>query len=161
MKKPSSKSDMRKVFFGELVKLAAKDKRVIFLTGDLGFNFIEEFQKKFPNRFINCGIIEQSMVGIACGLALAGWKPYVYSGSVFLIARAYEQIRDDVCYNNLNVHLVGTGASQFLGFSHNWEGKENEEDLLKNLPNLKRYYPKSQKEMARVIKIKGPSFTRL
>ena len=133
------------------------------LTGDLGFNFIEEYAKRFPKQYINCGVIEQSMVGIACGLALSGKKPYVYSGTIFLLFRAYEQIRDDVCYNNLNVKLVGTGASQFLGFSHNLQNKENEEDLLKNLPNLVREYPKDEKELWSVMKKKNkkPTFIRL
>jgi transketolase len=87
------------------------------------------------------------MVGIASGMVLGGKKPYVYSGSVFLIARAYEQIRDDICFNNLDVKLIGTGASGFLGFTHNWTGSENEEDLLKNLPNLQRFYPQNREEL--------------
>ena len=155
--------DLRKPFFDELIRLAEKDKDVMFLTGDLGFSFVEEFQKKFPHQFYNCGIAEQSMIGIACGLALSGKKPYVYSGAVFLLARAYEQVRDDVCYNNLNVKLIGTGAAGFLGYSHNWEGSENEEDLLKNLPNLVREYPKDEKELQKVMRKKNnkPTFIRL
>lgn len=107
--------------------------------------------------------MEQSMVGIAAGLVLGGKKPYVYSGAAFLLFRAYEQIRDDVCYNNLGVKLIGTGASQFLGFSHNLEGTENEEDLLKNLPNLVRNYPKDEKELWKTMQkqSKSPQFIRL
>lgn len=157
------KQDLRKPFFAYLEKLAEKDKSIILLVGDLGFSFVEGYAKRFPKQYINCGIMEQSIVGIAAGLALGGKRPYVYSGSVFLVARAYEQIRDDVCYNNLNVKLIGTGASEFLGFSHNFMGKENEEDLLKNLPNLVREYPKDEKELWKCMrkKNKKPVFMRL
>jgi transketolase len=127
--------------------LAKKDKDIILLVGDLGYNFVEPFKRRFPKRFINCGIIEQSMVGIACGLALTGKKPYVYSGTNFLLFRAYEQIRNDMCYNNVNVKLIGTSASQFLGFTHHLEGKENYFDIIKNLPNVHMYFPKDEKEV--------------
>jgi transketolase len=135
---------MRREFFETLGELAKKDKEIIFLTGDLGYSFFEEFQEKFPKQFINCGVMEQAMIGFAAGLALSGKKPYCYSTAPFLVYRALEQIRDDVCYQNLNVKLVGVSVSGFVGFSHNLEGKENEEDLLKNLPNIKRYYPKNE-----------------
>jgi len=155
--------DLRKQFFKTLLDLAKKDKDIILLVGDLGFSFMEQFQKELPNQFINCGAIEQGMVGIAAGLALAGKRPYCYSGSIFMVMRPYEQVRDDVCYNNLNVKLIGTGASGFLGFTHNLENNENEEDLLKNLPNLQRYYPKTEKELKKVLLLKNkkPTFIRL
>jgi len=131
----------------------------------LGYSFFEEFQDKFPKQFINCGVIEQSMVGIAAGLALSGKKPYCYSTVPFLLYRALEQIRSDVCYQNLNVKFVGVSVSGFVGFSHNLEGKENEEDLLKNLPNIKRYYPKKEKELKSVLlkmyKSNNPAYIKL
>lgn len=156
---------MRDVFFEQLVRLAARDKNIIFLTGDLGYSFFEGFRDKFPERFINCGIMEQTMIGIAAGLALSGKKPYCYSTAPFLVYRALEQIRDDICYQNLNVKLVGVSTSGFLGFSHNLEGKENEEDLLKNLPNIKRYYPKNRTQlessMLKMYKSKNPAYIKL
>jgi len=156
---------MRKQFFRSLIKLAEKDKSIIFLTDDLGFGFFEEFRDKFPDRFCNCGIIEQSMTGIAAGLALGGKKPYIYGTIPFVLMRNYEQIRDDIAYANLNVKIIGYSMSGFIGFTHNLEGKENEEDLLKNLPNIKRYYPKNPKEVEKVM-LKSysnnkPSFIRL
>jgi transketolase len=152
--------DLRKPFWNTMCELAENDKSIRVLTGDLGFSFLEEFKEKYPDQFINCGIAEQSMVGIASGMALAGLKPYVYSGSIFLLARAYEQVRDDVAYNGTNVHLIGTGASQFLGFSHNWTGTENENDLLKNLP-LKQFYPKNEVELKEALLVSGPAYIRL
>lgn len=155
---------MRKHFFNVLIKLAREDKDIILLVGDLGYSFIEEFAEVLPKQFINCGVAEQNMVGVASGLALAGKKPYCYSGVIFMVMRPYEIIRN-ACYNNLNVKLIGSGASPFLGFSHNLLGKENEEDLLKNLPNIKRYYPKDNKQlnkaMAESYKNEEPSYIRL
>jgi len=143
--------------------MARKDKDIILLTGDLGYNFIEEFQKELPDQFINCGIAEQNMVCVAGGLALAGKKPWCYSGTIFMLMRPYEQIRN-ICYNNLNVKFIGTGASQFLGFSHNMQGSENENDLLKNLP-IRLWNPESDMLLMVGMKEennnKRPSFIRL
>lgn len=144
-------ADLRRVFFDVLLGLAKTDRDVYLLTGDLGFSFCERFQDELPDQFINCGIAEQNMIGIAAGLAIAGKKPYCYSGAIFVIMRPYEFVRDDVAYNNLNVKLIGTGASGFLGFSHNLLGQENERDLLKNLPNLEFYAPESTEELEEVI----------
>jgi len=110
----------REQFCNWLIKKAEKDKKVWLLAGDLGYGFLHKFAEKFPDRFINCGIIEQSMVGIACGLALMGKKVYVYSTSTFLIFRALEQIRDDIFHQKLDVTLVGTAGPQynFLGYTH-------------------------------------------
>jgi len=154
--------DLRKAFFEILLEMAKADKDIVCMVGDLGFSFCEQFQKELPNQFINVGCIEQTMIGIATGMALGGKKPYVYSGSVFLLMRPYEQIRN-LCYNNIGVKLCGTGASPFLGFSHNLEGSENEEDLLKNLPNLKRHYPQSEKELKEIMfnKNNSPEFIRI
>jgi len=153
-------SDLRSQFFTELLKLAKKDKKIHCLTGDLGFSFVEEYQKALPGQFTNCGIAEQNMIGVAAGMAIKGKRPYCYSGLIFLLMRAYEQVRDDICYNNLPVKLVGTGASGFLGFTHNLQGTENEEDLLKNLP-IKRYYPKNTQELKDAMLFKGAAYIRL
>lgn len=154
--------DLRKAFFDNLLEMAKADKDILLLVGDLGYSFMEEFQKELPDQFINCGIAESNMIGVASGLAMSGKKPYCYSGSIFLIMRAYEFIRNDVCYNNTNVKLIGTGASPFLGFTHNLGEKENEEDLLKNLPNIQRFYPKTEQELKQAMKINNkPTFIQL
>lgn len=129
-------SDTRIGFFEKLMALARNDQNVILLVGDLGYSFMETYAEAFPDQYINCGIAEQNMVGVAAGLARMGKRPFVYSGAMFLCTRALEQIRDDICYPDLNVVLVGTGASGFLGFTHNFGETENWEDYLKGLPNL-------------------------
>mgnify|MGYP001558340074 CR=1 FL=1 len=132
---------MRKIFWNSLIKLAEKDKDIILLTDDLGYGYYDEFISRFPKQLINCGITEQSMIGIAAGLVRAGKKPYCYGTIPFVLMRPYEQIRDDVAYPNLNVKIIGYSMPGFLGFAHNLEGTENEEDLLKNLPNIKVFKP--------------------
>jgi len=154
-------SDRRLDFFNTMVELADADPTVRLLVGDLGYSFMEGFAKKHPDKFINMGICEQNMVGVASGMARAGLKPYCYSGAIFILMRAYEQVRDDVCYNNTNVKLVGTGASGFLGFTHNMNEDENEEDLLKNLPNIKRYYPENVIDIREALTTDGPAYIRL
>jgi transketolase len=161
---PQRGAGLRRDFFNKLAELAKKDKDIMFLAGDLGYSFFEDFERQFPKQFINCGIAEQSIVGIAAGLAIAGKKPYCYSDAPFLVFRALEQIRDDVCYQNLNVKFISV-TSKFLGFTHNFSGSENEEDVLKNLPNLKRYYPKTTEEvlsaMHEMYSLKSPAYLRL
>ncbi|MCK9370396.1 hypothetical protein M0R04_10850 [Candidatus Dojkabacteria bacterium] len=153
--------DLRKDFFEIMCELAEKDKDIIVLVGDLGYNFYEDFAKRFPEQFINAGCAEQNMIGVAAGLALGGKKPFVYSGSIFLASRGHEFIRDDVAYANLNVKLVGTGASGFLGHTHNWQGTENELDLLKNLPNLQISFPKDKEELKKALINEGASYIRI
>lgn len=154
-------SDLRKTFFAQMCDIAKKDKDVVLLTGDLGYSFYEEYQSKLPDQFINVGCIEQSMIGIAAGLALSGKKPFVYSGAIFLLFRPYEQIRDDIAYPNLNVRLIGTGASGFLGFTHNFGIGENEKNLLRPLPNLQTCYPDNEEQLARALLLDGPLYIRL
>lgn len=152
--------NLRKQFTNELIRLAEEDDKIILLTGDLGFNVLEPFIEKFPERYINCGITECNMIGVAAGLALGGYKPYVYSNQIFLVMRAYEFIRDEICFNNLDVKLIGTGASGFLGFSHNLVDNENINDLLKNLPNIKVYNP-TESGLNTVLKSIGSAFIKI
>ncbi len=127
---------MRKEFIKTLIELAEKDKNIYLLTGDLGFSVFEEFAKKFPERFINCGVAEQNMAGLAAGLALEGKKPYIYSIIPFITFRCLEQIRNDICYQNLNVKIIGAGA----GFSYGTEDFTHYaiEDIavLRSFPNI-------------------------
>lgn len=140
----------RKVFIETLTELAEKDPMVFLLIGDVGFSFIENYKQHFPKQFLNCGVMEQSMMGIAAGMANQGYKMFVYTMKNFILLRPLEQVRNDICYANANVKLLGVGGSEayrFLGMSHNLAVGE-EEDLLKHLPNLNSYlHPQSEEEV--------------
>ena len=145
---------MRKPFLETLTELAEKDPKVILIVGDVGFSFIEQFKERFPNQFLNCGIMEQSMMGIAAGMAYAGWKPYVYTMKNFILLRPLEQVRNDIAFANANVKLFGVGGSEayrFLGMSHNMFPGE-EEGMLRFLPNMKSYFPQNEEEVPYIIK---------
>ncbi len=132
---------MRSAFIETLIELAQKDKKIFLLCGDLGYSVLEPFAKNFPDRFINCGIAEQNMMGLAAGLALSGKKPYVYSIVPFATMRCFEQIRNDVCYQNLNVKIIGMGG----GFTYGPLGATHQalEDVavLRALPNMNIFCP--------------------
>jgi transketolase len=101
---------MRKAFSTSLTELAAKDPRIMLLTGDLGFMALEPFSDRFPERFINVGVAEQNMVGIGTGLAESGYIPFLYSIASFASMRAYEFIRNGPILHDLPVRIVGVGG---------------------------------------------------
>lgn len=112
---------MRDAFIETLTHVAAKNKNIILLTADLGFGIFDEYRKLFPDRFINVGIAEQNMIGIAAGLSHQGFKVVAYSIAPFVSMRCFEQIRNDIVYHNCNVTVVGSGGGftyGSLGFSH-------------------------------------------
>jgi transketolase len=108
---------VRNAFIEELVAVAEMDERVMLLTGDLGFMVLEEFQRRFPGRFVNCGVAEQNMVGVATGLAEAGFVPFVYSIATFSTLRPYEFIRNGPALHGLPVRVVGVGGG--FDYGHN------------------------------------------
>lgn len=127
---------MRTAFINALMGIADRDKRIFLLCGDLGYSVLEPFAQKFPDRFINVGIAEQNMTGIAVGLAFEGYTVFTYSIGNFPTLRAMEQIRYDVCYHNANVKIVAVGggfAYGPLGPSHH---ATEEMGMLRILPNL-------------------------
>jgi transketolase len=112
---------VRGAFFRGLMDLAAQDDRVYLLVGDLGFGVVEPFMQKFPERFLNAGVAEQNMTGIAAGIALTGKIVFTYSIANFPILRCLEQVRNDVCYHRANVKIVSIGGGYSygaLGMSH-------------------------------------------
>jgi transketolase len=112
---------MRGAFFRALMELAERDNRVYLLVGDLGFGVVEPFMKKFPDRFLNVGVAEQNMTGIAAGIALTGKIAFTYSIANFPILRCLEHVRNDVCYHKANVKIVSIGGGYSygaLGASH-------------------------------------------
>jgi transketolase len=118
---------MRGTFVTTLVELAERDPRILLLTADLGFTVIEPFAERFPHRFFNIGVAEQNMVGIATGLAEAGYVPYVYSIATFATLRPYEFIRNGPVHQRLQVRVVGVGG----GFDYGTNGPSHHalEDL--------------------------------
>jgi len=135
---------MRNIFIEWLTKKAEVDERVWLITPDLGFNLFEGFAEKFPGRFLNVGISEQNAVGIAAGLALSGKRPFVYSIASFITSRAYEFIKLDVGYQNLQVVIIGNGggmAYKDLGFTH---CAEDDLALMGLIPNLRVYNPQDK-----------------
>ena len=159
---------MRRTFIEQLTELALKDDKIMLMVGDVGFSYIEDFAAQFPKQFINCGVTEQSMMGMAAGMALAGFKPYVYSMIPFVTMRNFEQLRNDVCYHNANVKVIGVQGSvhyKFLGFSHNLANDHEDKDLLMNLPNFQDFYPKTPEQVKSIINIayldNSPMYIRL
>lgn len=111
----------RKDIVNLLVPYFRRDKRFHLLVCDMGFGVVDELKAEFPQRVMNCGIMEQGTVGIAAGMSLSGLIPIVYSIVNFLVYRALEQIRNDVVLQRLNVKFISTGVNdyfKFLGPSH-------------------------------------------
>ncbi len=145
MGKITKTKDSRRSFIDALIKLAEKDEKIILIVPDVGFNYIEEFSSRFPSRFFNFGVTEQSTIIIAAALALSGYKPYVYSMINFVLYRPYEMVRNAVCCHHANVKLIGVKGSEkykFLGFSHNMLTEDEDLKVCKQFPGLKAYAPK-------------------
>jgi transketolase len=134
---------MRHEFGKFMVEIAEKDDKVILIVGDIGFAIFDDFRKKFPNRFFNLGICEQSIIGAAAGMALEGLKPYVYTITPFLIERPFEQIKLDVDEQNVNVKLVGYADYPGQGPTH---AELDGQYLMKVFKNIKSYFPKTSGE---------------
>jgi transketolase len=127
---------MRTAFINQLIAEAKTDEKIFLLVGDLGFSVVEPFAEQFPERYLNIGIAEQNMAGIAAGLAMEGYCVFIYSIGNFPTLRCMEQIRYDICYHNLNVTIVAVGggfAYGPLGASHH---ATEELGMLRTIPNL-------------------------
>jgi transketolase len=156
---------MRTTFAKQLLALAKKDSRIILLTGDLGYSVFEEFQKKLPDQYLNMGVAEQNMTGAAAGMALEGYIPVIYSIVPFATMRNFEQIRNDICYQNLNVKIVGVGAGFSYGpYGHTHHGLEDV-GILRTLPNIIILAPGDPVETSLAVRAMmhqtGPVYLRL
>ena len=156
---------MRNLFIELLTKEAEKNKKIILIVGDLGYNVVEPFQKKYPKRFFNAGVSEQSMMGIASGLAMKGFHVFVYSIANFPTFRCAEQIRNDVDYHNLSVTIVSVGSGLGygnLGYSHH--GLQDY-SLMRTFPNTIICSPTDNNELKNTMKYlfrkPQPSYLRL
>ncbi|MBB6255193.1 transketolase family protein [Nitrospirillum iridis] len=156
---------MRTAFLSRLVELAEQDERIHLLTGDLGFSVLEPFRDRFPDRYINVGVAEQNMIGVAAGLALTGKKVFTYSIVNFAVTRPLEQIRVDVCYHNLDVTVVAVGGGVPYGTQGYTHHGSEDVAFTRVLPNMAVMVPCDSHEAAwattRLYQRQGPSYLRL
>ena len=156
---------MRDSFITELKKQAENNEKIILITADLGFKIFDDFKQDLPNQFINVGVAEQNMTEVASGLALEGFKVFTYSIGNFSTLRCLEQIRNDICYHELDITVVSSGA----GFSYGQLGISHfaTEDLaiMSALPNMSLFVPADAWESTLItkylIKTKGPKYLRI
>lgn len=156
---------MRTAFIENFMALAADNPRLFLITGDLGFSVLEPFAETYPDRFLNAGVAEQNMTGLAAGLASEGYHVFTYSIANFPTLRCLEQIRNDVCYHKLPVTVVAVGAGMAygnLGYSHH-----GLQDIaaLRSLPGMEIWSPADPGETASALRQvtdhPGPSYLRL
>jgi len=145
------KQDMRDSIFLKLFEYAKKDKNLVILTLDFGSPELEKFKKKFPKQYINVGICEQNAITIAAGLASEGKRVFVYSISSFIILRALEQIKLDICFNNNPITILGVGA----GYAYDTAGPSHHstEDvsIARSISGLDVYSPADNQTACLII----------
>lgn len=127
---------MRTAFIDQLIKEAEKNDKIFLLVGDLGYNVVEAFANRFPNRFKNVGIAEQNMAGVAAGLAMSGFNVYFYSIGNFPTLRCIEQIRNDVAYHKANVKVVAVGGGYAYGDLGATHHATEALGMLRTIPNM-------------------------
>lgn len=156
---------MRNAFIDELVTLATKHHNIALIVGDLGYSVVEPFANKFPDRFINAGVAEQNMTGLAAGMASEGYHVFTYSIANFPSFRCAEQVRNDVDYHKLPVTVVAVGgglAYGALGYSHH---AVQDYALFRSFPNMLIASPGDPMEvracMRYLVEHPQPSYLRL
>ncbi len=156
---------MRTAFIQALNELADQDDRVCLVVGDLGFSVIEDFANKHPDQFVNAGVSEQNMIGLAAGMALTGKIVFTYSIGNFATLRCLEQIRNDVCYHRANVKVVAVGggvAYGNLGVTHH---ASEDVAIMRALPNMVVVAPgdpiEARLATRAVVALDGPCYLRL
>lgn len=156
---------MRNAFAAEITALGAHDERVVLLSGDIGNRLFDRYKVQCEGRFFNCGVAEANMMGMAAGLAMSGLRPFVYTITPFITTRCLEQIRVDVCYHNVPVVIVGTGAGlsyASLGATHH-----SCEDIafLRALPHMTVICPADAVEVRLALRAAlrhdGPVYIRI
>ena len=156
---------MRRELIETLVSLAAEDERIVLLTGDLGFAALEPFAERFPDRFINAGVAEQNMVGMATGLAEAGLTPYVYSITTFATMRPYEFIRNGAVLHHLPIRVIGIGEG--VDYGHNGMTHYALEDvsILRAQPGMTIAVPAASEQVNAILRavqpLPGPAYLRV
>ena len=156
---------MRAAFIQTLIECARVDGRIWLLVGDLGYSVVEPFRQEFPDRFINIGVAEQNMTGIAAGLALSGKVVFTYSIANFPTLRCLEQVRNDVCYHEANVKIVAVGGGLAYGAQGMTHHATEDLAIMRALPNMTVVAPGDPVEAVlatrAVAKWPGPCYMRL
>jgi transketolase len=156
---------MRETFVRTLCELAERDERILLLTGDLGFTVVEPFAERFPDRFFNLGVAEQNMVGVATGLAEAGFIPYVYSIVTFATLRPYEFIRNGPVLHQLPVRIVGIGGGYGYGPAGPTHHGLEDVGVMRLQPGLAVIAPADNAQAATAVRatydLPGPVYYRL
>lgn len=156
---------MRTAFIDAVTSEAGADNRIALVVGDLGFGVVERFRDRFPDRYVNAGVAEQDMIGLATGMALAGAISVTYSIANFAVLRCLEQIRNDICYHAANVKVVAVGgglAYGALGVTHH-----GTEDIaaVRSLPEMRVIVPADATEsrwaIQTALRTPGPFYIRL
>ncbi len=156
---------MQRAYISKLMELAEKDSKVMHILADSGTGYDEMFRMNFPKQIINFGISEEHMVAAAAGMATANRIPFVYTAGAFLAYRSLEFIRDDVCFQNLNVKVVGMGSG--LAWSTLGPTHHTTEDvaMLRAIPNLMILSPATPRQVAACVeeayKHQGPVYIRI
>ncbi len=143
----------------------AKNPKMIFLTGDLGFMALEPLKEIMQSRFINAGIAEQNMISVAAGLAHENLEPWVYSIAPFCYARPFEQIRNDIAFHDLPVKIIGNGGGYGYGVMGPTHHAIEDYGILLTLPNMRVFVPAFNEDVVKVIEaasqLKHPAYLRL
>jgi transketolase len=156
---------MRNAFADEVTKLAAEDKSVVLLSGDIGNRLFDKLRAQSPNQFLNCGIAEGNMMGVAAGMASTGLAPIVYTITPFTTTRCLEQIRVDVAYHNVPVVIVGTGSG--LSYASLGPTHHSLEDfaIFRAIPHLQIVAPYDAPSLRAVLRdaiaCKKPTYIRI
>jgi transketolase len=156
---------VRTAFIKTLTELARADKRIFLLISDVGYGVVDEFAQAFSKRFINVGLAEQNMIGIAAGLGLSGKIVFVYSIANFPTMRCLEQIRNDVCYHNLSVKVVAVGGGLTYGALGPTHHGTEDLAIMRSLPHMTVIAPGDSVESAlatrAIYEKEGPCYLRL
>tara|TARA_B110000971_G_scaffold24762_1_gene22293 strand:+ start:7 stop:918 length:912 start_codon:yes stop_codon:yes gene_type:complete len=158
---------MRNNFAEVLYEEGKKDNKICVVVADISpAGSIQKFRNEFPDRFINCGVAEQSMIGIAAGLALKGFRPFCYTIATFTLYRPFEMVRVDLCYQNLPVTIIGMGAGAIystLGGTHHTIEDVAVACALPNMTVIAPCDPSEMRDATRwcATKSNGPVYMRL
>lgn len=156
---------MRSAFIEELARLARIDRNIVLVVGDLGFGVVEKFAGELPAQFVNAGVAEQNMTGLAAGMALSGRTVFTYSIANFPVLRCLEQIRNDVCYHDANVKIVAVGGGMAYGSLGMTHHATEDLAIMRAMPNMVVLAPNDRVE-ARLatraaVEHRGPVYLRL